>query len=328
MAIVFSGIQSTGSPHLGNYLGAIVNWLSLQNQHQCWFGVMNLHSITIPQNPQQLKHSTLLTVATYLACGLDATKSTIFVQSKVSQHSELAWVLNTITPIGWLKRMTQFKDKSQKLTEEKINLGLFAYPVLMACDILLYNTNLVPVGEDQKQHLELTCHIASAFNRQFNTNIFTLPQPLIFEQNKRVMSLQDASKKMSKSDASELSKINLNDTPEQILHKIKKAKTDSSGAFIYSQEQQPELYNLINIFASLSQQTPQQIINTYQNSGYGKFKTDLAELIIACLNPIWQKTQQLLNEQAYLEQIILQGNQKAQQQASQKLAEVFNLLGL
>jgi tryptophanyl-tRNA synthetase len=198
----------------------------------------------------------------------------------------------------------------------------------MACDILLYNTNLVPVGEDQKQHLELTCHIASAFNRQFNTNIFTLPQPLIFEQNKRVMSLQDASKKMSKSDASELSKINLNDTPEQILHKIKKAKTDSSGAFIYSQEQQPELYNLINIFASFSQQTPQQIINTYQNSGYGKFKTDLAELIIACLNPIWQKTQQLLNEQAYLEQIILQGNQKAQQQASQKLAEVFNLLGL
>ncbi len=328
MAIVFSGIQSTGSPHLGNYLGAIVNWLSLQNQHQCWFGVMNLHSITIPQNPQQLKHSTLLTVATYLACGLDATKSTIFVQSKVSQHSELAWVLNTITPIGWLKRMTQFKDKSQKLTEEKINLGLFAYPVLMACDILLYNTNLVPVGEDQKQHLELTCHIASAFNRQFNTNIFTLPQPLIFEQNKRVMSLQDASKKMSKSDASELSKINLNDTPEQILHKIKKAKTDSSGAFIYSQEQQPELYNLINIFASFSQQTPQQIINTYQNSGYGKFKTDLAELIIACLNPIWQKTQQLLNEQAYLEKIILQGNQKAQQQASQKLAEVFNLLGL
>ena len=328
MAIVFSGIQSTGSPHLGNYLGAIVNWLSLQNQHQCWFGVMNLHSITVLQDPQQLKQNTLLTVATYLACGLDATKSTIFVQSKVSQHSELAWVLNTITPIGWLKRMTQFKDKSQKLTEEKINLGLFAYPVLMACDILLYNTNLVPVGEDQKQHLELTCHIASAFNRQFNTNIFTLPQPLIFEQNKRVMSLQDASKKMSKSDASELSKINLNDTPEQILHKIKKAKTDSSGAFIYSQEQQPELYNLINIFASFSQQTPQQIINTYQNSGYGKFKTDLAELIIACLNPIWQKTQQLLNEQAYLEQIILQGNQKAQQQASQKLAEVFNLLGL
>jgi tryptophanyl-tRNA synthetase len=309
-------------------LGAIVNWLSLQNQHQCWFGVMNLHSITTPQNPQQLKQNTLLTVATYLACGLDATKSTIFVQSKVSQHSELAWILNTITPIGWLKRMTQFKDKSQKLTEENINLGLFAYPILMACDILLYNANLVPVGEDQKQHLELTCHIASAFNRQFKANFFTLPQPLIFQQNKRVMSLQNASKKMSKSDVSDLSKINLNDTSEQILHKIKKAKTDSSGAFIYNQEQQPELYNLINIFASFSQKNSQEIIDTYQNSGYGKFKNDLAELIISSLAPIWQKTQQLLNDQAYLEQIILQGNQKAQQQASKKLNEVFNLLGL
>jgi len=328
MAVVFSGIQSTGSPHLGNYLGAIVNWLSLQNHHQCWFGVMNLHSITTPQNPQQLKQNTLLTVATYLACGLDATKSTIFVQSKVSQHSELAWILNTITPIGWLKRMTQFKDKSQKLAEENINLGLFAYPILMACDILLYNANLVPVGEDQKQHLELTCHIASAFNRQFKANFFTLPQPLIFQQNKRVMSLQNASKKMSKSDASDLSKINLNDTSEQILHKIKKAKTDSSGAFIYNQEQQPELYILINIFASFSQKNSQEIIDIYQNSGYGKFKNDLAELIISSLTPIWQKTQQLLNDQAYLEQIILQGNQKAQQQASKKLNEVFNLLGL
>ena len=328
MAVVFSGTQSTGSLHLGNYLGAIINWLSLQKHHQCWFGVMNLHSITIPQNPQQLKQNTLLTVATYLACGLDTTKSTIFVQSKVSQHSELAWVLNTITPIGWLKRMTQFKDKSQKLKEENINLGLFAYPILMACDILLYNANLVPVGEDQKQHLELTCHIASAFNRQFNTNIFTLPEPLIFQQNKRVMSLQDASKKMSKSDASDLSKINLNDTPEQILHKIKKAKTNSSGVFIYNQEQQPELYNLINIFTSFSQKNSQEIIDIYQNSGYGKFKNDLAELIISSLTPIWQKTQQLLNDQTYLEEIILQGNEKAQQQAKKKLAEVFNLLGL
>ncbi len=328
MAVVFSGTQSTGSLHLGNYLGAIINWLSLQKHHQCWFGVMNLHSITIPQNPQQLKQNTLLTVATYLACGLDTTKSTIFVQSKVSQHSELAWVLNTITPIGWLKRMTQFKDKSQKLKEENINLGLFAYPILMACDILLYNANLVPVGEDQKQHLELTCHIASAFNRQFNTNIFTLPEPLIFQQNKRVMSLQDASKKMSKSDASDLSKINLNDTPEQILHKIKKAKTNSSGVFNYNQEQQPELYNLINIFTSFSQKNSQEIIDIYQNSGYGKFKNDLAELIISSLTPIWQKTQQLLNDQTYLEEIILQGNEKAQQQAKKKLAEVFNLLGL
>jgi tryptophanyl-tRNA synthetase len=328
MAVVFSGIQSTGSPHLGNYLGAIVNWLSLQNHHHCWFAVMNLHSITTPQNPQHLKQNTLLTVATYLACGLDVAKSTIFVQSAVSQHSELAWILNTITPIGWLKRMTQFKDKSQKLKDENINLGLFAYPILMASDILLYNTNLVPVGEDQKQHLELTCHIASAFNRHFSTNIFTLPQPLILQQNKRVMSLQDASKKMSKSDTSDLSKINLNDTPEQILHKIKKAKTDSNGVFIYNQEQQPELYNLINIFASFSQKNSPEIINTYQNSGYGKFKNDLAELIISCLTPIWKKTQQLLNDQAYLEEVILQGNQKAQQQASQKLAEVFNLLGL
>ena len=328
MAIVFSGIQSTGSPHLGNYLGAILNWLPLQNQHQCWFGVMNLHAITVLQNPQQLKQSTLLTVATYLACGLDADKSTIFVQSAVSQHSELAWVLNTITPLGWLKRMTQFKDKSHKLKEEQINLGLFAYPVLMACDILLYNTNFVPVGEDQKQHLELTCHIASAFNRNFNTNLFTLPQPLIFEQNKRIMSLQDASKKMSKSDASDLAKISLTGSPEQILHKIKKAKTDSTGSFIYNKELQPELYNLINIFASLSKQEPQTIINNYQHSGYGKLKNDLADLIISCLAPIWQKTQQLLNEQSYLQQIISQGNQKARQQASQKLAEVFNLLGL
>ena len=329
MAIVFSGIQSTGSIHLGNYLGAIKHWLELQHNHQCWFGVMNLHAITVAQNRDQLAYNTYLAVAVYLASGLDLNKATIFVQSAVSQHAELAWILGTITPIGWLNRMTQFKDKSKNLKEENINLGLYSYPVLMAADILLYQANLVPVGNDQKQHLELARDIASAFNRHcqkiHQKDYFNLPEPLIIEQTKRIMSLQDASKKMSKSDPSPLSRIELSDEPSQIVNKIKKAKTDSAGIIVYNNDH-PEIYNLINIFASLTNQQPQNIASQYQT--YSKFKTDLADVIIAYLEPIQQKIKLLMADQTYLQQIITAGNQKARQQAQTTLNQIFNLLGL
>lgn len=341
---VFSGVQPTGNLHLGNYLGAIKNWLDLQDQYQCLFGIMDLHAITLRQDPQVLRANVIQTLATYLACGLDLKKSKIFLQSQISAHTQLAWVLATITPLGWLNRMTQFKDKvsnnsqlttshehSSDLENKNAHLGLYSYPVLMASDILLYDTDFVPVGDDQKQHIELTRDLALAFNNHFNCQYFKLPEPLIIKQNKRIMSLQDGSKKMSKSDPSEISRINLSDNADEIVKKIKKAKTDSNSIISYD-ESRLEIFNLLNIFASFSEKNPQEIATQYANLGYGKFKTDLADLVVTIIEPISKKIKELIQDQSFLnEQLkncLEDGQQYAQTIASKTYDEVEEIIGL
>lgn len=319
---ILSGVQPTGNLHLGNYLGSIRNWLNLQNEYDCLFGIMNLHAITIYQEPKILKESIINTIATYLACGLDPEKNIIFLQSDISEHVELAWVLACNTSLGWLNRMTQFKEKSAN----NENLGLYSYPVLMASDILLYNADLVPVGEDQKQHLELARDLAGSFNRQYQENFFKLPEPLIVKQVKRIMSLQDGTKKMSKSDISDLSRINLTDESDIIIKKIKKAKTDSINSIEY-QEQRPEIYNLLNIFASFANQEPVVIANQYQNLGYGRFKNDLAEILVEKIKPIQQNIAKLKNEQHYLLKILNDGSAKAKEIAYQNRNKIFSIIG-
>ena len=323
MKTVLSGIQSSGNLHLGNYLGSIKNWIDLQDSHKCIFGVMNLHAITVAQDPKALQKNILDAVAVYLACGLDPKKSTIFVQSDVPAHTELAWVLGCITPMGWLNRMTQFKEKSA----DNEALGLYSYPVLMAADILLYQANLVPVGEDQKQHLELTRDLAGAFNRRYNCEYFKLPKPMIIKEVKRIMSLQDGAKKMSKSDESDLSRINLDDSAESIVKKVKKAKTDSESSISYD-ENRPEIFNLLNIFASLSNQDAKAIAKTYETSGYGKFKNDLAEVVVENLRPIRQNIELYQKDPAYIKQVLLDGKIKAQEVANKTRDEVFKIVGL
>jgi len=377
---VFSGIQPTGNLHLGNYLGSIKNWIDLQDQQRCIFGVMNLHAITLPQDPKELQKNILDATAVYLAAGLDPKKSIIFVQGEVPQHAELAWVLSTITPMGWLNRMTQFKDKAKisyldrsrevlemvericafeevsvedkiKLSErfkkvfldplkhdgfilqseksqfENANLGLYSYPVLMAADILLYHADLVPVGEDQKQHLELTRDLAGAFNRRYNCEYFKLPEPMILKAVKRIMSLQDGTKKMSKSDESDLSRINLEDSPEVILKKVKKAKTDSLATIAFD-ESRPEIYNLLNIFAAASGESPQDLAKEYETAGNGKFKTDLAESLIEKLRPIQENLARFKQDQNYIKQVLENGKNQAREIAAQTRKEVFEIVGL
>lgn len=366
MKTVFSGIQPTGNLHLGNYLGSIKNWIDLQDQHRCIFGVMNLHAITLPQDPKELQKNILDATAVYLAAGLDPKKSIIFVQGEVAQHAELAWVLGTITPMGWLNRMTQFKDKNiehalkererykkiknstdddmrgnlsnefiLKLHEERelaaTNLGLFSYPVLMAADILLYHADLVPVGEDQKQHLELTRDLAGAFNRRYNQEYFKLPEPMIVKTVKRIMSLQDGTKKMSKSDESDLSRINLEDSAEVILKKVKKAKTDSLPTIAFDENNslgRPEIYNLLNIFAACCDKSPQDLAKEYETAGNGKFKTDLAESLIEKLRPIQENLVRFKQDQNYIKQVLENGKNQAQEIAAKTRDEVFSIVGL
>lgn len=323
MKTVLSGIQPTGNLHLGNYLGAIRNWIDLQNHHRCIFGVMNLHAITLPQDPKELKQNVIDAAATYLACGLDPKKVTLFVQSEVVEHAELAWVFGTLTPMGWLNRMTQFKEKSAK--DE--NLGLYSYPVLMAADILLYQADLVPVGEDQKQHLELTRDIAGAFNRRFGKEYFKLPEPMIIGNVKRIMSLQDGTKKMSKSDEADLSRINLTDDVDLVAKKIKKAKTDSLPTITFD-EARPEMFNLLNIFSAFAGKSPQDIAKEYETAGNGKFKTDLAEIVVGGLKPIQEKLSQFKQDQTYVRQVLDQGREQAREIAAKTKKEVFEIIGL
>ena len=370
MKTVFSGIQPTGNLHLGNYLGSIKNWIDLQDQHRCIFGVMNLHAITLPQDPKELQKNILDATAVYLAAGLDPKKSIIFVQGEVAQHAELAWVLGTITPVGWLNRMTQFKEKAKKKYKpegidssdidnlenfieviapetnlahiEKMkdevarfernaiddsNLGLYSYPVLMASDILLYKADLVPVGEDQKQHLELTRDLAGAFNRRYNQEYFKLPEPMIVKDVKRIMSLTDGTKKMSKSDESDLSRINLEDSPEVILKKVKKAKTDSLSTINFD-EARPEIHNLLNIFAASSGKSPQDLAKEYETVGNGKFKTDLAESLIEKLRPIQENLTRFKQDQTYIRQVLAEGKNQAREIAAKTKKEVFEIVGL
>jgi len=350
MKTVLSGIQPSGNLHLGNYLGSIRNWIDLQDSHRCLFGIMNLHAITVPQDPQALQQNIFDAAAIYLACGLDPKKSTIFVQGEVREHVELAWVLSTITPMGWLDRMTQFKDKikdknessgifvngeehdvveriKSDLVKSKAHLGLYSYPVLMAADILLYHADLVPVGEDQKQHLELTRDLAGAFNRRYGKEYFKLPEPMILKGVKRIMSLQDGLKKMSKSDESDLSRINLEDSAENIVKKVKKAKTDSLAEISYD-ENRPEIYNLLNIFSAMSGNDPEAIAAEYKTAGNGKFKTDLAEIIVEKLRPIQDNLARFKQDQGFIADILKQGQEDATKIASKTRQEVFKLVGL
>ena len=320
---IFSGIQPTGNLHIGNYLGSIANWIDLQNENKCLFGIMDLHSITVPQNPTELKNNILETAIVYLASGIDPKKSIIFAQSAVKEHSELAWILGCLTPLGWLNRMTQFKEKSI----ENENLGLYSYPVLMAADILLYKSNIIPVGEDQKQHLELARDISGAFNRQFKTEFFKLPEPLILGNCARVMSLQDGTKKMSKSDESDLSRINLSDSKDEIVKKIKKAKTDSTIGITYDKTR-PEIYNLLNIFSAAVNKKPEEIALEYQNSGNGKFKEDLAEAMLTMLEPIQKNITSLKNDLTFVKQVLNEGEQQAREIASNNIKEIKQIVGL
>ncbi len=342
MKTVFSGIQPTGNLHLGNYLGSIRNWIDLQDQHRCIFGVMNLHAITLPQDPKALRQNILDAAAVYLACGLDPKKTTLFVQGDVAEHAELAWVFCTLTPMGWLNRMTQFKDKTKQKTvrvmkglsevneviqDENANLGLYSYPVLMAADILLYKADLVPVGEDQKQHLELTRDIAGAFNRRFGKEYFNLPDPMIVSGVKRIMSLQDGTKKMSKSDESDLSRINLTDTAEEIVKKVKKAKTDSLPTITFD-EARPEIFNLLNIFSAFTGKTPESLAREYETAGNGKFKMDLAEVLVEKLKPIQENLTRFKQDPAYVRQVLNEGKNQAQEIAQKTKKEIFEIVGL
>lgn len=324
MTKVFSGIQPTGNLHLGNYLGSAHNWLELQNQHDCIFGIMDLHSITIKQDPKLLKKNIQNLAISYLAFGIDPKKAIIFIQSQISAHAELAWILSTMAPMGWLSRMTQYKDKAG---DKNNNLGLFSYPILMAADILLYKTDLVPTGKDQKQHLELTRDLAISFNENYKTDFLTIPKPLITGNFTKIMSLQDGTKKMSKSDPSDLTRININDDPKLIEKKIKKAKTDAIMGVSYDKNR-PEIYNLLNIFSFASGQKPEEIAKKYENCGFGDFKKDLAENLIAKLQIIQNNIANLENNLDYINDILIDGKNRAEKIAENNLSKIKGLMGL
>lgn len=325
---VLSGIQSTGNLHLGNYLGAIRNWVEGQSQYENFLFVADLHAITVPHNQASLAADTYTLAALYLACGLDLKYSTIFVQSHVPAHSELTWLLNCITPLNWLEDMIQFKEKAVK-QGENVGVGLLDYPVLMASDILLYQPDKVPVGEDQKQHLEITRDIAARFNYQFarENPVLKLPEPLIRKEGARVMSLTDGTRKMSKSDPSDLSRINLLDTPEQIQQKIKRCKTDPIKGLTFDDPQRPECNNLLTLYMLLSGKTKQEVASECQDMGWGQFKPLLTQTAIAALKPIQDKYQAVMADKGYLESVLRDGRQKAEAIANDTLTEVKVALG-
>ena len=323
--IIFSGAQPSGKLTLGNYLGAIKNWTDLQEEYNCYYSVVDLHAITVPQEAKDLRANTMQLLAQYLACGLDPEKNTIFTQSHVSAHTELMWILSTMTYMGELSRMTQFKDKSQK-NEANLNAGLFTYPVLMAADILLYQTDLVPVGEDQKQHLELARDLANRFNNRYSPT-FKVPEPYIQKAGARVMSLQEPTKKMSKSDENENAYILLIDDADTIRRKIKRSVTDSVGIVQYSDEQ-PGIKNLLNIYSKLSDKSIDEIVTMYEGKGYGDFKADVAEVIVEALRPIRERYEEILKDKEYLESVYAKGAQRAEAQARKTLRKVYKKVGL
>ena len=328
---IFSGVQPTGNLHLGNYLGAIKNFVDLQNEkeNECIFCVVDLHAITVKQDPKELKKNIRETAATFIASGIDPNKSIIFNQSMVSAHSEAAWVLSCVSKIGWLNRMTQFKEKAGK-DKEKASIGLYAYPILMAADILLYDATHVPVGDDQKQHLELCRDIAQKFNNDFNTPEFLrAPEPLIQKEFSRIMSLKDGMKKMSKSDPSDLSRINLTDEKEKISNKIKKAKTDTMPMPDDDKNlsKRPETENLLGIYSSLRNQKLEDSINEFKGKQFSDFKVKLSEILIETISPISKEIKKLLNDEKYLDEILLKGSEKAGKIASKKITEIKELVG-
>ena len=326
---VLSGVQPTGNLHLGNYLGAIRNWVEIQNQYDNFFCVVDLHAITVPHNPKTLADDTYTIAALYLACGIDLQYSTIFVQSHVTAHSELTWLLNCITPLNWLERMIQFKEKAIK-QGENVSVGLLDYPVLMAADILLYDADKVPVGEDQKQHLELTRDIAVRVNDKFGKKkepVLKIPEPLIRGEGARVMSLTDGTKKMSKSDPSEMSRISLLDTPDEIKKKIKRCKTDPIKGLVFDDPERPECHNLLSLYQILVGKTKQEVALESQDMGWGQFKPLLTEVTIETLKPIQAKYQEIMDNKDYLKSVLRDGSAKAREVANTTLSRVKNALG-
>ena len=326
---IFSGIQPTGNLHLGNYLGAVKNWVGLQADFDCIFCIVDLHAITVPQNPAELRQSTREVAASYIASGIDPERCIIFNQSTIAGHAELAWILACLTPLGWLNRMTQFKDKAGK-NRDSVGLGLYAYPVLMAADILLYKATHVPVGEDQKQHLELARDIAQAFNRQFDTDYFPLPEPQILGPAARVMSLRDGTKKMSKSDESDYSRINMSDSAETIALKIRKAKTDPMPlpASIEELEIRPEAANLIGIHAALTGQTVAESVGQFAGFEFSRFKEAMSEALISALVPIETERARLMAEPGYIDGLLRRGSERAAAIAGPVRREVYDIVGM
>ncbi len=328
--LVFSGVQPTGNLHLGNYLGALKNFVSLQKEMNCIYSVVDLHAITTYQKPDELKNNVLETVAGFLATGLDPNKSIIFNQSAVSGHTELAWILNCVSRIGWLNRMTQFKDKAGS-DKENASVGLYIYPNLMAADILLYKATHVPVGADQKQHLELSRDIALKFNNDFNCkDFFPLPEPLISKKVSRIMSLRDGTRKMSKSEESDYSRINLKDDADEINKKIKKAKSDSEQIpdNIKVLEKKPEALNLLNIYSEVSKVSLEKVLNEMSGKEYSFLKNNLAELLISEITPVGIEIKKLLDDKAHLEQILKKGKEKANFIAEENLKNIREKVGL
>ena len=325
---VLSGIQTTGNLHLGNYLGAIRNWVDIQQDYDNFFFFADLHAITVPHDPKVLAENTLKMAAIYLASGIDLECSTIFVQSHVSAHSELAWLLNCVTPLNWLERMIQFKEKAVK-QGENVGVGLLDYPVLMAADILLYDADRVPVGEDQKQHLELTRDIAARVNDKFGKKqpVLKVPEPMIRSQGARVMSLTDGTKKMSKSDPSELSRIELLDPPDAIKRKIKKCKTDPIKGLTFDDPERPECDNLLTLYQILSNKTKEEVAAECQDMGWGQFKPLLTETTIEALKPIQDRYHELMGDREYLDSVLREGAEKADSVANRTLTRVKDALG-
>jgi tryptophanyl-tRNA synthetase len=334
---VFSGVQPTGNLHLGNYLGAIAKFVELQKTHNCIYCVVDLHAITLPQKPDELKASIREVTAAFIACGIDPEKHIVFNQSQVGEHAELAWVFNCVARLGWLNRMTQFKEKAGK-DRENASVGLYAYPCLMAADILAYRATHVPVGEDQKQHLELARDIAQKFNLDFAASIaanghgdafFPLPEPLIQGPATRVMSLRDGSKKMSKSDASDYSRINLSDDADTIAQKIRKAKTDPEPlpSEVAGLKQRPEAENLIGIFAALNGEAKEDVLKTFGGGHFSAFKSALVDLAVAKLGPIGAEMKRLKDDPAFIDGVLADGAARARAIAATNMACVKNILG-
>ncbi len=328
---IFSGVQPTGNLHLGNYLGAIKNFVDLNNDkdNKCIFCVVDLHAITVRQNPKELKNNIRETVATFIASGIDPKKSIIFNQSRVAAHSEGAWILSCVARMGWLNRMTQFKEKAGK-DKEKASIGLYSYPVLMAADILLYDATHVPVGDDQKQHLELCRDIAQKFNNDFDVeNFLQVPEPLIQKEFSRIMSLKDGSKKMSKSELSDLSRINLTDDKDEIINKIKKAKTDPLPMphDIKELDERLEARNLLGIYSSLTNSTLENSLKNFAGKNFSEFKEQLSEELVKKIEPISNEIKKLLEDKKFLDEILLDGVEKANMIASKKIERIKEIVG-
>ena len=325
---ILSGVQPSGDLHLGNYLGAIKNFVKLQDEYECFFCVVDLHAITMWQDPKTLANKSREVTAAFIASGINPDSNTLFIQSQVPQHTQLAWIFSCVARMGWLNRMTQFKDKAGK-DKENVSVGLFSYPTLMAADILIYLATHVPVGEDQKQHLELTRDIAQKFNNDFKTDLFPIPEPLIFGEATRVMSLRDGTKKMSKSDLSDYSRIMLCDTNDEIIQKIKKAKTDPHPlpSNLQDLNKRPEALNLFSIFASLNNLSTEEVVQNYAGKEFSIFKNDLGELIVEKIGPIREEIKKLLADKAYLDNVLKDGKEKATVVAVSVLKDVYDIIG-